>query len=176
MQKCAFFDRDGVINKDLGYVYRVEDFVFCDGLFEILPTLKEQGYILIVITNQSGIARGYYTQAQLEALHSYMQQCIMDRLGFCFDAIYYCPHTAEQNCTCRKPKSGMIKSACRDFHIDLSASFFVGDKITDMQCAQEARIGRKFLLSAHEADKTLENVQNIATLYQLHSIIRQNLL
>ncbi|TLD96156.1 D-glycero-beta-D-manno-heptose 1,7-bisphosphate 7-phosphatase [Helicobacter jaachi] len=171
--KCAFFDRDGVINKDLGYVYRIEDFVFCDGLFELLQTLKAQDYLLLVITNQSGIARGLYTESHLHTLHTYMQQCLQDKLGFNFDRIYFCPHAPEAHCECRKPNIGMIKQACKDFEIDLSRSFFVGDKITDMQCAQNANINEKFFLSnTNLADNSLKNVQNITTLRQLHSIIK----
>ncbi len=172
MQKCAFFDRDGVINKDNGYVYKIEDFFFNDGLFELLKLLKSKNYLLLVITNQSGIARGYYSEADLAKLHQFMQDSIKEKTGFAFDRIYHCPHLPSQNCDCRKPKAGMIESACKDFRIVLSQSFFVGDKITDMECAQNAGINGKFLLgSAEVADKTLQNIQKIATLQELHSII-----
>ncbi|WP_300896698.1 HAD family hydrolase [uncultured Helicobacter sp.] len=173
MQKCAFFDRDGVINKDLGYVYKQTDFIFCDGIFELLSTLKAQGYLLLVMTNQSGIARGYYTQEQLERLHQYMQQCLIEKIGFGFDRIYFCPHSPEANCACRKPKIGMIEAACRDFSINLAQSFFIGDKITDMQCAQNAHINGKFLLGTEDiGDNSLKNIQKVATLQELHSIIK----
>ncbi|RDU58974.1 D-glycero-alpha-D-manno-heptose-1,7-bisphosphate 7-phosphatase [Helicobacter marmotae] len=175
MKKCAFFDRDGVINQDLGYVYKAEDFIFNQGLFELLDTLKKQDYLLLVITNQSGIARGYYTEDELIALHNHMQQCLRNTLGFGFDKIYFCPHLPTQNCQCRKPKIGMILSAMQDFDIDLQNSFFIGDKITDMQCAMAANINGKFLLSTQELeDKSLQNVQKVATLEELHSIIKRN--
>ena len=80
-QKCAFFDRDGVINEDKSYVYKKEDFVFCEGLFSLLHTLKSAGYLLVVITNQSGIARGYYTESDLAILHAYMQDCLIEKIG-----------------------------------------------------------------------------------------------
>lgn len=173
MQKCAFFDRDGVINQDNGYVYKIEDFIFCDGLFPLLKTLKARNYLLLVITNQSGIARGYYSESDLNALHQYMQDYIHTQCGFTFDKIYHCPHLPSQNCDCRKPKTGMIESACKDFNIDLTQSFFVGDKITDMQCAQNAHINGRFLLGdAQVSDNSLKNVQKITTLHQLHSIIK----
>lgn len=175
MQKCAFFDRDGVINQDNGYVYKIEDFIFCDGLFELLETLKAQHYLLLVITNQSGIARGFYSESDLNALHQYMQESLKARLGFGFDKIYHCPHLPSQNCDCRKPKIGMIQTACRDFDIDVAHSFFVGDKITDMQCAQNANINGKFLLADTQVnDNSLKNVQKITTLHQLHSIIKES--
>ncbi|MCH5313871.1 MAG: HAD family hydrolase [Helicobacter sp.] len=174
MQKCAFFDRDGVINKDNGYVYKISDFVFNDGLFPLLRTLKTQGYLLLVITNQSGIERGYYTEFDLKVLHQFMQEEIQAQCGFGFDKIYHCPHLPSKNCDCRKPKTGMIKAACKDFNIDLTQSFFVGDKITDMQCAQEAGINGKFLLGEAEViDISLQNIQKIATLQELHSIINK---
>ncbi|AAP78131.1 HAD family hydrolase [Helicobacter hepaticus] len=175
MQKCAFFDRDGVINQDNGYVYKIKDFIFCDGLFALLETLKAQNYLLLVITNQSGIARGYYNESDLNTLHQYMQERLKAQLGFGFDRIYHCPHLPSENCDCRKPKIGMIKAACRDFNIDLAHSFFIGDKITDMQCAQNAHINGKFLLGeAQVNDNSLKNVQKIATLHQLHSIIKES--
>lgn len=174
MQKCAFFDRDGVINEDVGYVYRAQDFVFCDGLFELLCLLKKRDYLLLVITNQSGIARGYYTQDDLLTLHEYMQNTLHQKLGFSFDRIYHCPHLPSQNCHCRKPNIGMIEAACADFRIDLSRSFFVGDKITDMQCAQNAHIHDKFFLSTSKESESqhIKNLQKISTLRQLHSIIQ----
>lgn len=177
MQKCAFFDRDGVINEDSGYVYRIEDFIFRDGLFELLCALKNAQYLLIVITNQSGIARGYYTKEQLEALHQYMQQIVMQQCGFHFDRIYYCPHAPDSHCVCRKPKIGMIESACKDFSIDLAHSLFIGDNITDMQCAQNAGINGQFLLNTQAVlDDALKNVQKVATLREVRSIIKQTYL
>lgn len=177
MQKCAFFDRDGVINEDLGYVYKQKDFIFCDGLFELLKTLKKQNYLLLVMTNQSGIARGYYTQEDLFILHQYMQDTLTHKLGFCFDRIYHCPHLPSQNCECRKPNIGMVKAALKDFEIDLKQSFFVGDNITDMQCAENAGIWGKFLLQKDEkntesSQHNIKNLQKISTLHQLHSIIQ----
>lgn len=177
MQKCAFFDRDGVINEDVGYVYKQKDFIFCDGLFELLKTLKKQDYLLLVMTNQSGIARGYYTQEDLFILHQYMQDTLTHKLGFCFDRIYHCPHLPSQNCECRKPNIGMVKAALKDFEIDLKQSFFVGDNITDMQCAENADIWGKFLLqkdekNAESSQYSIKNLQKISTLHQLHSIIQ----
>lgn len=175
MRKCAFFDRDGVINEDCGYVYQKENFRFCEGLFELLKLLKARDYLLLVITNQSGINRGFYTESNMHTLHHFMQESLQQILGFSFDKIYHCPHTPEQDCTCRKPQSEMITQACQDFSIDLAQSLFVGDKITDMQCAQNSGVAQKFLL--HKTAQTpapcedIENLHCVTSLHQLYSII-----
>ena len=145
-RRCAFFDRDGVINRDYGYVYKKEEFVFNDGIFELLEFLKSHGFLLIVVTNQSGIARGYYTQQDLEVLHTFMQECLKERLGFGFDKIYFCPHAPQEQCTCRKPQSGMITRACKDFAIDL----------------------------AHSEDLLDCNVQSVQSLAQIQNLLAQS--
>ncbi len=175
MRQCAFFDRDGVINHDTGYVYQIKDFVFCDGVFEILNTLHQQQYLLIVLTNQSGIARGYYTESDLAILHNFMQEELTKHLGFAFDAIYHCPHLPTEDCQCRKPKIGMITQALQKFDIDLQHSFFVGDRVSDMECAQNAGIYGKFFLGKEQEEiKNIQNVQKITSLHQLNSIIKEN--
>ena len=177
-RKCAFFDRDGVINHDYGYVYKKEEFVFNDGIFELLEFLKSHGFLLIVVTNQSGIARGYYTQQDLEVLHTFMQECLRERLGFGFDKIYFCPHAPQDQCTCRKPQSGMITQACEDFVIDLAQSLLIGDKVTDMQCARNAGIAQKFLLRCDEAlpqDLAISNVCRVQSLAQIQSVLEQSI-
>lgn len=176
-RRCAFFDRDGVINRDYGYVYKKEEFVFNDGIFELLEFLKSHGFLLIVVTNQSGIARGYYTQQDLEVLHTFMQECLKERLGFGFDKIYFCPHAPQEQCTCRKPQSGMITRACKDFAIDLAHSVLIGDKITDMQCAQNAGVAGKFLLNCEEMlvqDLLDCNVQSVQSLAQIQNLLAQS--
>ncbi|MDD7567293.1 MAG: HAD family hydrolase [Helicobacter sp.] len=175
MQKCAFFDRDGVINIDKGYVYQKKDFLFCEGIFTLLELLKERGFLLIVVTNQSGINRGYYTQEQVEVLHKFMQEQIKLELGFCFDRIYFCPHVPEENCRCRKPQSGMIESALHDFCIDLSRSLLIGDKPTDIQCAQEGNVAQKFFITKQDCSLQLPNITNlhqVQNLGQIGAIIR----
>lgn len=146
MKKAVFFDRDGVINKDLGYVYRQEDFVFNDGIFDALRFCKEQGFLLFVITNQSGIGRGYYTLDDFRAITTYMQNELKKKLGFGFDSIYFCPHTEEEDCLCRKPRAGMIDQAKKDYDLKLTECFIIGDKITDMQAGQAGGIRHKLLV------------------------------
>lgn len=184
MQKCAFFDRDGVINENgKGYTYKIEDFIFCDGIFELLADLKKQGYLLLVITNQSGIERGLYTQQDMEILHNFMQEQLRKKLGFDFEHIYFCPHLPEKNCDCRKPKHGMIINALSEFDIDLHTSLFIGDKITDMQCAQNGGVKNKFLIdstlpnqfiqSGKIGDTHFTNLHIVANLSQIRAIIEQ---
>lgn len=172
-RKCVFFDRDGVINRDYGYVYKQEDFVFNDGIFELLDFFKRRDFLLVVVTNQSGIARGYYTQQDLEILHNFMQEQLRLRVGFGFDKIYFCPHASQQNCQCRKPQIGMIIQACKDFAIDVPNSLFIGDKITDMQCAYNANVGQKFLLQCGDTlpqDLVQSVVHKVQTLAQIQKI------
>lgn len=146
-RRAIFFDRDGVINEDYGYVYRVEDFKFKSGLFEFLKFCKESGYLLIVVTNQSGIGRGYYSEDDFKKLMRYMQSEIERETGFCFDGIYFCSHSPDANCGCRKPNIGMVESAKGDFRIDLGSSILIGDKISDMECARNSGVrGKLFLM------------------------------
>ena len=141
LNKAVFLDRDGVINVDHGYVHKVDDFEYIDGVFEACKELKQQGYKLIVVTNQSGIGRGLYSEDEFHALTEWMDWNFVDK-GVELDGIYYCPHHPDkgvgeykQDCECRKPKSGMIESAARFLKIDFSESVMIGDKHDDMQAA-----------------------------------------
>ena len=146
MQKAVFLDRDGVINVDKAYVAKIEDFEFCEGVFEALKAFQARGYILVLVTNQSGIARGYYTEKDFQMLTAWMQSVLLEQ-GIVFQAIYHCPHAPEANCTCRKPRSGMLEHAIRDCHIDAARSWMVGDKESDIQAALGARITQTVLLA-----------------------------
>lgn len=146
MKKAVFFDRDGVINKDLGYVHKQENFIFSEGIFDALRFCKDNGFLLFVVTNQSGIGKGYYTLEDFRAITTYMQKELKTRLGFGFDSVYFCPHTEEENCVCRKPKAGMIEQAKKDYDIKLNDCFIIGDKITDMQAGQTGGIRHKILI------------------------------
>ena len=153
MAKIAvFLDRDGVINQDTGYVSCVDDFHFIDGTIEALQILKKKGYCLVVVTNQSGIARGYFTEEQFMSLTEWMDWSLADRDAD-LDGIYFCPHhpTAgvgeyRQECTCRKPAPGMLLDAAKDLKIDLANSYMVGDKAGDLQAAKAAGVGHKVLV------------------------------
>ncbi|MGL4982640.1 MAG: D-glycero-alpha-D-manno-heptose-1,7-bisphosphate 7-phosphatase [Treponemataceae bacterium] len=136
--KAIFLDRDGTINVDTGYLYKWEDFHFIDGVIKTLKKLKEKGFLLIILTNQSGIARGFFTEQDVQVLHNKMNAFLQKNYNFQFDGIYYCPHHEQGTqkkytieCNCRKPEKGMLLQALKDFDIDLSASIMIGDKDSD---------------------------------------------
>jgi len=141
-RKAVFLDRDGVINQklpDTPYITKISEFRFLPGVLEALAILKGMGYLLVLITNQRGIARGFMTGEDLEAVHEYMQ----GELGKDYarlDAIYHCPHEEFEFCNCRKPEPGMILAASRDLNIDLNASYMVGDSLCDIDAGRGAGV------------------------------------
>lgn len=156
-KRAVFLDRDGVLNVDNGYVSIVDDFEFIEGAIEACIKLKEKGYLLVVITNQSGIARGYFSEEQFNTLTEWMDWSLVDR-GVELDGIYYCPHHAEKgigeykiDCECRKPKPGMLLNAIEDLNIDVTESFLVGDKVSDIQAGQAAGVKLNYLVRTGKA-------------------------
>jgi D-glycero-D-manno-heptose 1,7-bisphosphate phosphatase len=152
--KAAFIDRDGVINKDCNYVHRIKDFVLLPGVAKGLALLRDAGFRLIVVTNQAGIARGYYDQSAMEQLHNHLR-VLLALDGVALDAIYYCPHHAQGvvrelavECDCRKPAPGMLLQAAKDFNLDLAASVLIGDKLSDVQAGQRAGVGRTVIVES----------------------------
>ncbi|MFT6986087.1 MAG: D-glycero-D-manno-heptose 1,7-bisphosphate phosphatase [Psychromonas sp.] len=151
-KRAVFLDRDGVINVDNGYVSKVDDFEFIEGVIDACKKLKEKGYLLVVITNQSGIARGYFTEQQFHTLTEWMDWSFTDR-GVDLDGIYYCPHHYEKgigefklDCDCRKPKPGMLLSAIEELNIDVTNSILVGDKVSDIQAGIAAGVQSNYLV------------------------------
>lgn len=144
-RRAVFLDRDGVINEDFGYVGRVEDFVFIDGVFEALKTLQQKGFLLIIITNQSGIGRGYYSEEDFLKLSEYMKK-ELKKVGVTITDIFYCPHHPKERCSCRKPKPQMILDAAKKYNIDLASSYLVGDKMSDIEAGKNAGIKNLILL------------------------------
>lgn len=139
MNKAIFLDRDGTVNVEKAYLFRPEDFEFEKNVPAALKELYEMGYLLIIVSNQSGIARGYFGVREVEKLHRFVQSKAI-KLGFEFKAFYFCPHHPEGTvpaystvCKCRKPETEMIDEAVKAFDIDLSASFMIGDKESDLQ-------------------------------------------
>lgn len=137
--KAVFLDRDGTINVEVEYLSQVDDFQFIPGVPWALKRLKDAGYLLVVVTNQSGIARGYYDEAALAEIHEHMHQDLAS-FGASLDACYFCPHHPEHGtgdyrteCGCRKPLPGMLERAAADLDIDLAASFMIGDKLADIE-------------------------------------------
>ncbi len=151
--KAAFLDRDGVINVNHGYVSTINDFEFISGVFEACNTLKEKGYQLIIITNQSGIGRGYYTEEQFHHLTQWMKEVFSEN-KVPLDGVYYCPHHSVEglgkykiSCDCRKPKPGMLLAAINDHNIDLNQSILVGDNISDLEAGISAGIRDNYLIT-----------------------------
>ena len=139
MDKAIFLDRDGVINIEKNYLYKIEDFEFIDGVFDSLKYLQHLGYRLFIITNQSGINRGYYTKNDFDILTNWMLK-EFEKHNIKISQVEYCPHTPNENCECRKPKTKMIKNILRKFDIDLKKSWLIGDKNSDIECAKNAEI------------------------------------
>ncbi|SHK55659.1 D-glycero-D-manno-heptose 1,7-bisphosphate phosphatase [Selenomonas ruminantium] len=142
--KAVFFDRDGTLNVDTEYLHRTEDFIWIEDAREAIKYVNDRGYLAILATNQSGVARGYYPEEDVKIIYDWMNQDLA-KIGAHLDALYYCPHHPQgplpayrKVCTCRKPDTGMIDEACKRFHIDRSQSYFVGDSDRDMECAQRA--------------------------------------
>lgn len=147
---ALFLDRDGVINVDHGYVSRPADFEVIDGVFDALRAAVERGIALIVVTNQSGIARGYFSQQEYDDLEAYMAALFASE-GCALTAIYHCPHGPDAQCSCRKPEPGMILRAAREHDIDLSRSVLVGDKQSDIDAACNAGIPKTERVDANRS-------------------------
>jgi len=149
---AIFLDRDGTINVDHGYVHESDNFHFIDGVIDACRELKKMGFALVLVTNQSGIARGLFTEDQFMTLTEWMDWSLADR-DVDLDGIYFCPHHPEavieeyrKTCDCRKPQPGMFLQAQSELNIDMAASYMVGDKIEDLQAAVAAGVGTKILV------------------------------
>lgn len=143
--KALFLDRDGVINEDFGYVYESSKFVFKRGIFKALRGFMKAGYIIVVITNQSGIGRGYYSSEQFFALCDFMCEKFKTH-GVKIAKIYHCPHAPEAQCKCRKPNGLMIKKAAEELNISVAKSVMIGDKQSDIEAGLNAGVGLNFKL------------------------------
>lgn len=136
-QRAVFLDRDGTIATDVGYCRRVDDFEILPGVPQAIRLLNEQGFKVVVITNQSGIARGYFTEETLSLIHRKMTGQLAKQ-GAYVDAIYYCPHHPDDDCQCRKPKPAPLLKARDDMDIDLELSYMIGDHVKDIQAGRAA--------------------------------------
>lgn len=159
--RALFLDKDGVINVDHGYVCTLERTDFIDGIFDLCRAATLRGYLNVVVTNQAGVARGYYTEQDFMAYMDWMRGEFRGHDAQ-LDAVYYCPHHPEhgrgaylRDCDCRKPKPGMILAAARDLDLDLSGSVLLGDSVSDLEAAREAGVGRIFLLQAESRHETV---------------------
>ncbi|MFI3256168.1 MAG: HAD family hydrolase [Psittacicella sp.] len=172
MNKAIFLDRDGTINIDVGYNINKDKFIFIDGVLDSLKYFIEKGYYLFIVTNQSGIGRGYFSSQELKELHNWMED-ILKQSGIYFKDILICPHLPEDNCDCRKPSSKLIDDACHKFSIVKKDSFMVGDKLSDCNSGINANLGYNFLIeSTYTSGKaTSENIYKIKSLLDLKGFI-----
>ena len=144
--KAIFLDRDGVLNKEQGdYITRFEDFIILPHVYEGLKILQQEGYLLIVITNQGGIAKKLYSLDDLHTMHQFLKAELLKN-GITITDIYFCPHhPIEGNCLCRKPGSLLVEKALSKYHIDPTQSFFIGDKMRDIECGEAAGVKGVFI-------------------------------
>ncbi|MDR1051311.1 MAG: HAD family hydrolase [Deltaproteobacteria bacterium] len=148
LRPAVFLDRDGTINRDIGYLYRHEDFVWIDGAPGALARLQKAGLALVVVSNQSGVARGLYGQEDVRELHRRINLDLRQNHGAGIDAWYFCPHLPDAGCPCRKPSPGMLLSAAEDLGLDLSRSYMVGDKELDVGAGLAAGVRFPVLVRA----------------------------
>lgn len=165
--KIVFLDRDGTINKEKNYLYKVDEFEFLSGVVSGLKKLQKKGFLIVIITNQSGIARGFYTEKDLEILHTWMIQELEQR-GVHIEKIYYCPHHPDavvgkyrKHCNCRKPKTGLFWRAIvelqKEFDIDLANSIAIGDKERDLAICSEISL-KGYLIGSDYCDSIITGV------------------
>ncbi len=167
MKKPALFlDRDGVINIEKNYLHKIEDFEFIEGIFELCLKYQNLGYKVIVVTNQSGIARGYYSEQDFQLLSRWMMEAFSKK-GVDITALYHCPHHPDISgvCLCRKPEPGMLLEAAKTYDIDMEHSLLVGDSERDIDAAHSAGITETYLLRADakisSATKIIKNLKEL---------------
>ncbi|HWR41380.1 MAG TPA: HAD family hydrolase, partial [Patescibacteria group bacterium] len=178
MLKAVFLDRDGVINEDVHYLHRIEDFRFVPGILDVLKAFRERGYLLIVVTNQSGIGRGYYDERQFEELTGWMLRQLK-KAGIDIAKVYFSPYHPEatieryrRDSDCRKPNPGMLLTAQTEFEIDMAASLLIGDSESDVEAGRRSGVGRTIRVSREcatgeqtsQADYIVGSVRDILSL------------
>jgi D-glycero-D-manno-heptose 1,7-bisphosphate phosphatase len=153
-KKALFLDRDGVVNVEKDYLYKVEDFEFIEGIFELCRHYADLGYLIFIVTNQSGISRGFYTEKDFDSLTSWMVG-EFENHGIVISKVYHCPHHPDISgyCSCRKPEPGMILSAKEEFDLDLSRSLIIGDKERDIEAGLNAGINGTYLFDEKNESK-----------------------
>lgn len=159
MNKAIFLDRDGTLNVEKNYLYKIDEFEFIPGMPEAIKKWNELGYKVIIVTNQAGVARGYYTEEDVENLHTFINDLLI-KSGAHIDAFYYCPHHPTHGigkykveCSCRKPKTGMLEQAILDFDINVAQSYLFGDHDSDIEA------GEKMKIRSYKVDGDLFNIE-----------------
>ncbi len=170
--RALFLDRDGVINIDKDYVYKIEDIEFIDSIFEVCKHFQDSGYQIFVITNQSGIARGYYSEKDFYILTEWMLREFQKR-GIIITKVYFCPHHPEYTgeCECRKPQPGMIIRAYKEYNLDLKNSILVGDSVSDIQAGINAGIEKLIYLKNQKKPLSLNYLDRVKVISNLKELI-----
>ena len=169
--KAIFLDRDGVVNKEKDYLYKLEDFEFIDDVFDVLKFFQSKGYLIFIITNQSGINRGFYSIEDYTKLTDWMLKKFKQQ-SIIISKVYFCPHRPDEQCKCRKPKPQMILEAKKEFDLDLKNSLLVGDKNSDIEAGKNAGITNLFLVATgHNINENKFNAKVINNLMELEQYI-----
>lgn len=173
MKKALFLDRDGVINEEKDYLYKKDDFVFIDGIIDLCKHYQELGYLIIVVTNQSGIARGYYSQSDFRILTLWMIE-EFKKNSINITKVYHCPHHPDIDgaCSCRKPNPGMLYQAKDEFNIDMQHSLIIGDKERDVEAGLNAGLGEAYLLVESTQSASTQNSKATRVVENLKEIWR----
>jgi len=159
--KTIFLDRDGVINKDINYLHKIDDFEFIDGIFDVCLYFQSLGYKIIIITNQSGISRGYYSHSDYQKVTQWMLDQFKYKNINILD-VFHCPHGPDSTCDCRKPKPGMFLKAKDKHNTDMEKSWLIGDNEIDVIAANEAGIENTILVrSGHRIDESISKARFI---------------
>ena len=168
MNKALFLDRDGVINVEKDYLYKIEDFEFVDGIFELCEHYIELGYLIFVVTNQSGIARDYYSEKDFNLLSRWMSEEFFKH-DIKIEKVYHCPHhpSISGECSCRKPNPGMLLTAAEEFDINLEESLIIGDKERDIEAGLNAGLNEAYLF---DESKTIKSSRATKIVYKLEDI------
>jgi D-glycero-D-manno-heptose 1,7-bisphosphate phosphatase len=166
MSKICFLDRDGILNVDHGYTYRVSEFRAVPGIIPLLSALSASGFSFIIITNQSGIGRGFYTTSDYQIFMDCLYRYFLS-FGISFLGDFFCPHSPCQPtpCTCRKPRYGLLESAAMRYRFDKSRSILIGDKVSDVICGADYGLGRNYLVTASAGE-----IPFIPTIYHYPSL------
>lgn len=173
MNKAVFLDRDGTLNVDHGYVHCKEEFELLDGVIEGLSILQNLGFRLIIITNQSGIGRGYFSEKEYLVFQKYIND-YFENQGIHIAAQYYCPHVDSDNCSCRKPHLQMYERAANDFNIDWTLSYAIGDKERDLSICKDKDI-KGFLISDVDNHILKKNIVKVHSLYEAAIKIKEDI-
>lgn len=166
MRKALFLDRDGVVNVEKNYLHKIDDFELMDGIVEVCRSYQQQEYLIIIVTNQSGISRGYYSEEDFALLSQWMVDHFKG-LGVRIEKIYHCPHheSIDGVCECRKPEPGMFLRAQREYDLDMGDSVMIGDNERDIDASVKAGVGMNILLSTgtvtSRADRIIHSLREL---------------